>query len=489
MDENNGGKKMQSSAALDFSSVDNMFDDMFGSTTTTEETKVTQTEISKDEEEALASKTVENVSNVNVDNAIAKLSSIEMELNNEFVERNDLIKIMVLALVTNSNLLMLGPPGTAKSKISKAMCNRIDNSNFFEWMLNKSSDPSELLGTFSIKGMENDQFKRATTGKLPEANIAFIDEVYKSNSPTLNALLTIMNEHIFYNDGKPVPVPLISMFAASNEPPEDESLLAMHDRFLFRIDVEYVHDSSNKKRMFNNYIYERAGINNSISYTTISIDELECLQQEAKKIPVPKQIINKFISLMNNLQKNATISISDRRANECFKVLQGSALINGRKKVGLDDFNALKYVLWEKADDFDTIASEISKIVNPFDDDFNKYSKQYSEIKDKIDNAGSIKDRNQAYFQYQNSLKSVISRMNKLISEASTNGKDTTEYAKLRDNIVRYNSELASDVLGGAINPAMSPFSTFDESVSNDSTTNSESDVDTDSETDSDEIF
>lgn len=89
-------------------------------------------------------------------------------------------------------------------------------------MLNKTSDPSEILGPFSVKEMENDKFMRITTGKLPEAHIAFMDEVFKSNAPTLNALLTIMNEHMFYNDGKPNDVPLISMFGASNEPPEDK---------------------------------------------------------------------------------------------------------------------------------------------------------------------------------------------------------------------------------------------------------------------------
>lgn len=91
-------------------------------------------------------------------------------------------------------------------------------------MLNKTSDPSEVFGPFSVKAMENDKFLRITTGKLPEAHIAFMDEVFKSNAPTLNALLTIMNEHIFYNDGKPQPVPLISMFGASNEPPEDKRI-------------------------------------------------------------------------------------------------------------------------------------------------------------------------------------------------------------------------------------------------------------------------
>ena len=444
---NEGESKMQSSTALNLNSIDSMFDGVFSQPENTKN-KNEQKEITSEEASNL---NAENISNVDISNALNKLANIESELNNEFVERHELIKIMILSIVTNSNLLMLGPPGTAKSKISMALCNRIDNSNFFQWLLNKSSDPAELLGTYSIKGMENDQFKRVTDGKLPEANIAFIDEVYKCNSPTLNALLSIMNEHIFYNDVKVVPVPLISMFAASNEPPEDESLLAMHDRFLFRINVEYVHDAANKKRMFNNFIYERAGVNNNIAHTTITKEELLQLQESSKKIPVPKNIINKFITLMNDLNKNSTISVSDRRANECIKVLQGSALINKRDKVGLDDFNALKYVLWEKKEDMDAITSSINKIVNPFDDDFAKFSKQFGEIKDKIDNALDIKERNQMYFQYQNSLKSVVTRMNKLINDASTNGKDTTEFNKFREEVMNYNTNLANEVLGGAI--------------------------------------
>jgi MoxR-like ATPase len=241
------------------------------------------------------------------------------------------------------------------------------------------------------------------------------------------------------------------MFAASNEPPEDESLLAMHDRFLFRIEVEYVHDAANKKRMFNNYIYDRAGVSMNKTRTTITVEELEALQAKAKTIPVPKAIINKFISLMSSLQKNATISISDRRANECFKVLQGSALLHGRDKVGLDDFNSLKYVLWEKKEQIDTIGAEITKIVNPYDEEFTKFTRQFNEVKDKIESSSDVKDRNQAYFQYQNSIKNTIGRMNKLIAEASANGKDVSDFIKFRDDIVSYHTNLANEILGGTL--------------------------------------
>ncbi len=115
--QDKGEKKMDSSAALDFGSIENMFDDMFGnnSTQVKEETvnENVQKELTTEEVEQLGDK-VENISNVNISTALSKLANIEMELNNEFVERSELIKIMILSVVTNSNLLMLGPPGTAR---------------------------------------------------------------------------------------------------------------------------------------------------------------------------------------------------------------------------------------------------------------------------------------------------------------------------------------------------------------------------------------
>lgn len=447
MNETTGGNKVDNTA-LNLGNLDSMFGDMFKQEANPVQENNTQESISEEEEKRLGN--VENISNVSLDLALQKLNNIEMELNSEFIEREELIKIMILALVTNSNLLMLGQPGTGKSKIAKALCNRIENGNYFEYMLNKTSDPSEILGPFSVKEMENDHFIRNVTGKLPEANIAFIDEVYKSNAPTLNALLTIMNEHIFYNDGKPVSVPLISMFAASNEPPEDDSLLAMHDRFLFRMNVQYLHDASSKKKMFNNFIASRNGTNNNLSYTTITIDELKLLQNESFHVFVPKNVINNFIDLLRDLSKNSNINISDRRANECLKVMQGSAIVHGRKKVTFEDFKALQYVLWSKDDDLDAISSALGKMINPYDDNFNKYLSNFNEIKQKISNASSEDERNRMYFQFQNSLKSLITKLNKLIAEASASGADTTMYAKTRDDIVQYNADLVSKTLGNS---------------------------------------
>lgn len=379
--------------------------------------------------------------------AQAKMQRIGAEMNNLFVEREELIKLMQLAVCTGTNLLMLGPPGTAKSQITQELCSRIEQANYFQWMLNKTSDPSEILGSFSVKEMENDRFLRITKGKLPEAHIAFMDEVFKSNAPTLNTLLTIMNEHIFYNDGLANPVPLISMFGASNEGPEDETLDALYDRFIFRMNVQYVHDAANKKRMHANYIDSRAGLLGLAGKTTITLEEVQTLQEAAKNVKVTKDLVNKFIRLIADLERQA-IHVSDRRQNECFKVMQGNAVLNARNQVCLDDFKSLVYVLWEKEEHIPIIESTILKMVNPYDDKFKELTTTFGQVKRDIDNVTNPQDKTKKSIESKATIEKLVSKVNRLINEASKNGRDVTDFTQFRDEMIRYNQELIANALG-----------------------------------------
>lgn len=432
-------------AGLDFSEFDDLFSDVAA-------------EAVKEQEQAeknITAKPTVNIAQTNTNSvdigilqsAQAKMAQISVEMNNLFVEREELIKIMMLAIATGTNLLMLGPPGTGKSAITYELCERVENANYFQWMLNKTSDPSEILGPFSVKEMENDKFMRITTGKLPEAHIAFMDEVFKSNAPTLNALLTIMNEHIFYNDGKPIDVPLISMFGASNEPPEDESLNAMYDRFIFRMNVQYIHDPGNKKRMHGNYIDKRAGLLGLAGKTTITLDELLTLQKAAEVVKVPKDIINKFIRLINDLSRQA-IHVSDRRQNECFKIMQGSAVLRGSNAVGLDDFRSLIYVLWEKEEHIPIIESAILKMVNPYDDRFKELKSNFTQVKTDIENLTDSTEKSKKAIESKGVIEKIVAKTNKLINEATKNGKDVTEFNQFRDEMVKYNQQLVAAALG-----------------------------------------
>lgn len=165
------------------------------------------------------------------------------ELEAGLVERSLEARILLLAAFCGEHLLLLGPPGTAKSLLARRLVRFLGKEAvFFERLLTRFSVPEELFGPLSLKGLEQDEYLRKTTGYLPEASIAFVDEIFKANSAILNSLLSIVNERVFDNGPERVAVPLRCLVAASNEAPESEELEALYDRLLFRLIVNPVSD-------------------------------------------------------------------------------------------------------------------------------------------------------------------------------------------------------------------------------------------------------
>src|SRR6266581_5473118 len=148
-----------------------------------------------------------------------KLRKIREELQQMFLERTELIDGALAALLAAQHVMIVGPPGTAKSMLADELCQRIEGASYFQWLLTKFTTPEEIFGAVSLKALEQDDYRRVTTHKLPEAHVAFLDEIFKANSSILNALLTLINERVFHNGRERVTVPLVTMFGASNELP------------------------------------------------------------------------------------------------------------------------------------------------------------------------------------------------------------------------------------------------------------------------------
>jgi len=378
--------------------------------------------------------------NIQVDTAIDKLNNISKELNDIFIERERVIENSIKALITGQAVLLIGPPGTAKSALTNALCSRIENGRYFSWLLNRTSDPAEILGPFSIKEMENDKFLRVTKGKLPEAEIAFLDEVFKCNEPTLNILLPIINEKLFYNDGQPVEVPLITLFAASNEFPEEDSLMALYDRMMFRMYVDYIGDIQNKMKMFNNFLNKN---NKADKCTTISLDELKLLREALNEIKIPDSILKEYISLINLLYQNGIV-ISDRRQNECLNVLRATALLDKRDEVILTDLKALRDVLWSKLEDIEKIDEILKeKIVSPYQKEYNNIKKQYKEL---VTSSGNMSDT-RIIIEIKNSLEFLHEKTNRLLKQADLMEKDTkNKLSMLEKEIKNYLDTLSKQI-------------------------------------------
>src|SRR6476661_8639243 len=173
-----------------------------------------------------------------------RINRFRTSLGRFLVAKQELIDLMVVAAVAQEPLLLVGPPGTAKSdlvlKFKDAL--GIADEDYFEYMLTRFTEPSEIVGPIDISKLREGRFIRREQGKLPTARLAFLDEIFKSNSAILNILLTIINERKFYQDGVPMPVRLRVLFAATNEVPEQAELAALKDRFCLKAESRSVQE-------------------------------------------------------------------------------------------------------------------------------------------------------------------------------------------------------------------------------------------------------
>src|SRR3954471_17737782 len=173
-----------------------------------------------------------------------RLNHFRTSLGRFFVNKQEIIDLMTVAAIAQEPLLLVGPPGTAKSdlvlKFKDAL--GIEQVDYFEYMLTRFTEPSEIIGAIDIKELRDGRYIRKKEGKLPTAKLVFLDEIFKSNSAILNILLTIINEKKFYQEGRPEPVPLRIMFAATNEIPEQGELAALKDRFVLKVQSRSVQE-------------------------------------------------------------------------------------------------------------------------------------------------------------------------------------------------------------------------------------------------------
>src|SRR5512145_2554755 len=166
-----------------------------------------------------------------------RLADLLDALERGLVERRRQVRLALLAALAGEHTLLIGPPGTAKSELARRLHLAFADARYFERLLTRFSVPEELFGPLSISALEQDRYERQTAGYLPQASIAFIDEVFKANSAILNALLTLLNERQFDNGAGRIACPLISAIGATNEVPAGEVAEAFFDRFLVRLPV------------------------------------------------------------------------------------------------------------------------------------------------------------------------------------------------------------------------------------------------------------
>lgn len=283
------------------------------------------------------------------------LVGLRGDLSVRFPERRDVIDGALAAILAGEHILLLGPPGTAKSALARVIAQAFGGI-YFERLLTKFSTPEELFGAISLKALEQDRFARVVTGKLPEAEFAFIDEVFKANSAILNSLLSLVNERVFHNDGQPVSCPLVTMFGASNELPDGKDLEALFDRFLLRFEVGYLLRPSNLRLVLT--------APDPVAAPAMTMAELRKAQAEAAGVKVSPETIGALIAIRDACKAEGIIA-SDRRWKKSLKLAQACAFMAGEKSTTPEDLTILTGSLWREPKDRPKVARLVGKLADP----------------------------------------------------------------------------------------------------------------------------
>ena len=279
------------------------------------------------------------------------LQPAEQFLSSGLVDRGLEAKLLLLAALAGEHLLLIGPPGTAKSLLARRLA-ELGSASYFERLLTRFSTPDEVFGPLSLKPLQEDRLERRTERYLPEAEVAFLDEVFKANSAILNALLTLLNERVFDNGSQRCSALLWCAVGASNEMPAQGELDALFDRFLLKRFVNPVSDVQ-AKALLTAAASSGAGVAQPSQSTRVAVELSAALGREvraaASRVAFPARLLQTLARLRQHLQEEEPpVHISDRRLAKAAQLVQIVAFTSGACRVSELDLLCLQYVLWDR---------------------------------------------------------------------------------------------------------------------------------------------
>ena len=298
------------------------------------------------------------------------------EMNRGIYEKETEIALSLLAALAGESVILLGPPGVAKSMVARQLKTAFRDAQSFEYLMSRFSTPDEIFGPVSIQKLKtSDTYERAVDGYLPTADVVFLDEIWKAGPAIQNTLLTVINEKLFRNGNREIHLPLKLLVAASNElPAKGEGLEALWDRFVIRIESRPIRQEKNFRKMLLEVKSEERRVKNP---TAISAEEYQEWSKEISGIGVGEEVLDAISSIRKSLRavnvdeaaERRNIYVSDRRWKNIVRLLRTSAFMQDREEVAICDLLPIYHCLWQEPEERDAIRSIVIRaLFAPFAD-------------------------------------------------------------------------------------------------------------------------
>ncbi len=297
-------------------------------------------------------------------------------LGEGLLEKEETLRLTLLAAAAGENTFLYGPPGVAKSLLARRISFAFRDAKTFEYLLGRFTTPEELFGPVSISRLKDaDRFERVVDGFLPSAEIVFLDEIWNASSPILNTLLTAINEHRFRNGSEELHLPLQTVIGAAGQlVPEEPGLRNLWDRFLLRLPVSAVQETDN----FIQLLQDNAPLDGDpvSPEDKISADELDEWTDARDAVSIPSDVASLIVDIRERIARHnsmtqddaeiAPIEVSDRRWRQAARLLRTSALLNDRTAVDALDCIILRHCLWSQESDIPVVNTIIEEALRRY---------------------------------------------------------------------------------------------------------------------------
>ena len=308
------------------------------------------------------------------------------EMNRGIYEKETEISLSLLAALAGESIILLGPPGVAKSMVARQLKTAFRDAQNFEYLMSRFSTPDEIFGPVSIQKLKtSDTYERAVEGYLPTADVVFLDEIWKAGPAIQNTLLTVINEKIFRNGNREMHLPLKLLVAASNElPAKGEGLEALWDRFVIRIESRPIKLEKNFRAMLLEVKSEERGVKKQspaaegkANSNAITAEEYAGWTERIDKIGVKEEVLDAISAIRKSLRavnvdeaaERRNIYVSDRRWKNIVRLLRTSAFMQDREEVDICDLLPIYHCLWQEPEERDAIRNIVIRaLFSPFAD-------------------------------------------------------------------------------------------------------------------------